>query len=290
MGPRMVKYLRPLVGGSCPHLMASGEGELYVVKLLGNPQGNRVLANELLAGRLGALAGLPVPELHRVELDRQVVDCLQSSPNCPTVSTIGPHLASKYPISVFRGRVYDFIPKNAATGNLSDIVGAGVFDAWTGNIDKRQFVYWRRSQERKVHALLIDNGYCFGGTGWDLRRRPLNPVQNLALMPELKQLSATADMLTIQRALSDWMFTISQIRSEDIRSALSAMPSQWNATVSDLKALAEQLIVRKELLGRIKVTYDGTPVESRSYSDSLFSRHSGNFWCSYSSFCQTHSV
>ena len=278
MGPRMVKYFRPLRGGSRPHLMASEEGELYVVKLLGNPQGNRVLANEVLAGRLGALVGLPVPELHEVELDEQVADQVRTSPFSPVVSTVGPHLASKYPISVLQGRVYDFIPKDAAFWNLCDIVGAAVFDAWTGNIDDRQFVYWRRSQEKKFHALLIDNGYCFGGIEWNLQDRPLNPAWNLAHMPELMLLPADADSLRVNGILSDWMNVISRIPAEDILSVLSGVPKEWDATDSDLKALAEQLIVHKECLGRDKVSYDSSPLESRSHSNKLFPRRNGGFW------------
>jgi hypothetical protein len=256
--------------------MASEENELYAVKLLGNPQGNRVLANEFLAGRLGALVGLPVPELHEVELDEQVADCVRTTTDGPIGTTLGPHLGSKYPISVFQGRVYDFIPKNAALVNLRDIVGAAVFDAWTGNIDYRQFVYWRRAKEKKFHVLLIDNGYCFGGIEWNIQTRPLNPARILAGMPELMLLPTDADRFRVDGILSDWMAVFSQIEPEDIRAALHGVPHQWNATPSDLKALAGQLIVRKEWLGRI--SYGSATVESRSYNNQLLSRYYGHFW------------
>ncbi len=277
---RMMKYLRPLRGGSCPRLMSSDKDDLYVVKLLGNPQGNRVLANELLAGRLGALAGLPVPELHEVVLDKQVADDIRTGREGSDVG-LGPHLASKYPVSILHGRVYDCIPRAATLESPRDIVGAAVFDAWTGNTDNRQFVYWRRSQDKRYKILMIDNGFCFGGVGWNLRHRPLDPACQLALLPELRLLTASADMVSVNQMLADWMAAISRIQPSDIRVALSNVPQEWNAAASDLKILAERLIERKEMLGRNKVLNNVICAESRSYRNNLFSRYNSDFWHSY---------
>jgi hypothetical protein len=54
-------------GGAQSHLMrceskaAPGEESYYVVKFQNNPQGTRILANELLGTRLAARMGLPGP-------------------------------------------------------------------------------------------------------------------------------------------------------------------------------------------------------------------------------------
>src|SRR5271154_1483751 len=57
-----VQYLRPMRGGSQPQLMRCSDGKDYVVKFQNNPQGLRILANELLAALLAKALGLPVAE------------------------------------------------------------------------------------------------------------------------------------------------------------------------------------------------------------------------------------
>jgi hypothetical protein len=54
--------------------MLGADAELYVVKFQNNPQHVRVLANELLASRLGALVGLSVPACEVVEVTQWLVD------------------------------------------------------------------------------------------------------------------------------------------------------------------------------------------------------------------------
>ena len=55
--------------------MRCSDGYYYVVKFQNNPQGVRILANELLATRLAARIGLPVPGAAVVEVrsDRKSV-------------------------------------------------------------------------------------------------------------------------------------------------------------------------------------------------------------------------
>jgi hypothetical protein len=57
-----VQQIRRMRGGAQGQLMLGADGQVYVVKFQNNPQHMRVLANELLASRLAAAAGLTVPE------------------------------------------------------------------------------------------------------------------------------------------------------------------------------------------------------------------------------------
>ena len=58
-------------GGSVPALVEADDLGRYVVKLRGASQGPKVLVAELLAGEIARAAGLLVPELVFVELDRE---------------------------------------------------------------------------------------------------------------------------------------------------------------------------------------------------------------------------
>ncbi|MGH9781379.1 MAG: HipA family kinase, partial [Candidatus Acidiferrales bacterium] len=59
--PLAIEYIRRMRGGAQSHLMRCEDENYYVVKFQNNPQGTRILANELLGTRLAARIGLPVP-------------------------------------------------------------------------------------------------------------------------------------------------------------------------------------------------------------------------------------
>lgn len=60
----IVEYVRPLRGGSQPFLAGASDGQLYVVKFNGNPQGPNVLLNECVGNELYRLTR-PVSWSHR---------------------------------------------------------------------------------------------------------------------------------------------------------------------------------------------------------------------------------
>jgi hypothetical protein len=55
-------------GAAQSDLMRRSDGSYYVVKFQNNPQGLRILANELLATRLAARIGLPVPKAEIIDV------------------------------------------------------------------------------------------------------------------------------------------------------------------------------------------------------------------------------
>jgi len=95
------RYVTPLrEGGSLPAIIEADDDGLYVVKFRGAGQGPKALIAELLAGEIGRLAGLPVPEivfmqlpaeLARTEPDPEIQSLIQTSAglNICTRSAIG---------------------------------------------------------------------------------------------------------------------------------------------------------------------------------------------------------
>src|ERR1700724_4680201 len=62
-----VQHVRRMRGGAQAHLMRASDGRFYVTKFQNNPLHARVLANELLATRLGRWLGLPMPQVEVIE-------------------------------------------------------------------------------------------------------------------------------------------------------------------------------------------------------------------------------
>jgi hypothetical protein len=147
-----VRYVTPLrEGGSLPAIVEGDDEGLYVLKFRGAGQGPKALIAELLAGEIGRLLGLPVPEIVFMNLP---VELARTEPDPEIQSLIrasgGLNLALDYlPGSItFDPLVYKPDPELA-----SAVVW---FDAFVCNVDRTarnvNMLLWHR------RMWLIDHG------------------------------------------------------------------------------------------------------------------------------------
>ncbi len=150
---RATRYVTPLrEGGSLPAIVEADDLGLYVLKFRGAGQGPLALVSELIAGEIGRVLGLRIPELvlvdvdaalGRNEADPEIHHLLQSS--------IGLNLA------------LDYLPGstmfNAAAKDSADawVASEAVwFDAFVTNVDRTvknpNLLYWHKN------LYLIDHG------------------------------------------------------------------------------------------------------------------------------------
>jgi hypothetical protein len=162
--------------------MRCSDDHFYVVKFRNNPQHLRVLANELLATRLAAHIGLPVPAAEVVQVEERLVKdtpdlCIQLA-HRTTPCDWGLQFGSRYAVNPLEGQVFDYLPMEMMdrVRNLNAFAGMLVADKWTGNSDGRQATFWRKSRDRKYTAAFIDQGYCFNAGEWTFPDYPLRGV------------------------------------------------------------------------------------------------------------------
>jgi hypothetical protein len=150
-----------------------------VVKFQNNPQGARILANELLATRLAARIGLPAPPVAVVEVREELVahtaDLVMQLGRGRAPCRAGLQFGSRYPGSPADTVVYDFLPDEQLreVQNLGDFCGMLVFDKWTCNTNGRQAIFYRAAGDTRYRALMIDNGFCFNAGEWNFPDAPL---------------------------------------------------------------------------------------------------------------------
>lgn len=127
---RMVLPLRE--GGSVPALMEADDDGLYVVKLHGAGQGPKSLIAELVAGEIGRLLGLDVPELVFVTLD----EALAHGEPDPEIQD---HLARSAGLNLG----LDFLPSAlpfdlARRADIDPLLAADIvwFDGLIANVDR----------------------------------------------------------------------------------------------------------------------------------------------------------
>jgi hypothetical protein len=179
-----VEYVHRMRGGSQSHLLRCSDGEYYVVKFQNNPQGARTLVNEMLGAALAARLDLPAPETAIVEVSDPLIqhseDCAIQLGRGRIACSPGRCFGSRYPseIGPYGNRVlmsaHGFLPDfpEREVMNAADFAGMLVFDKWTGNMDGRQVIFVPDATTQNYRMIMIDNGFCFNGSGWDFPYAP----------------------------------------------------------------------------------------------------------------------
>jgi hypothetical protein len=146
------RYVTPLrEGGSLPAIIEADDDGLYVLKFRGAGQGPKALIAELLAGEIGRLAGLPIPEIVFVELPAELA---RTEPD--------PEIQSLIQTSVGLNIALDYLPGSVTFDPLvylpdEQLASAIVwFDAFVCNVDRTarnvNMLIWHR------RLWLIDHG------------------------------------------------------------------------------------------------------------------------------------
>ncbi len=178
-----VQHVRQLRGGSQSQLLRASDGHYYVTKFQNNPQHVRVLANEMLATRLGQSLGLPIPHVTAIEVSDWLIEHTAELrldvAGLRTSFKAGVHLASAYVADPNECQVFDYLPESLldSVANLQDFARILALDKWTSNADGRQAVFTRKSKHRGGYsATFIDQGYCFNAGEWTFPDSPLRGV------------------------------------------------------------------------------------------------------------------
>ena len=249
---KAVAWVRRMRGGAQAHLVRGDDGNFYVVKFSNNPQHRRILVNEWIGSALLCHLQLNTACPALVEMD---VDFLHANPEVRIHQgklneqpPPGCHFGSRYPGNPSDRAVYDFLPDLLLPkiGNIGEYAGALVFDQWTGNADARQTVFYRAAVEgtdnfkpprNRFVALLIDNGFVFGGPEWAFHD---SPSRGLYHRPQV--------YAKIQgwSSFEPWIERLRHFPEEIIDRALRSLPPHWVGTDGDeLEALLERLMRRR---------------------------------------------
>jgi hypothetical protein len=232
-------------GGAQSHLLRCEDDQYYIVKFQNNPQGIRILANELLGTRLAARIGLPVPAAAVVEVSEYFVKHTKELniqlARSRTVCKPGPSFGSRYPGHPAAVVVYDFLPEEQlrAVQNISAFAGMLAFDKWTCNTNGRQAVFFRApgraadatphqmaaSSQGAYQALMIDQGFCFNAADWGFPDAPLRGIYIRERVYET---------VTSLESFEPWLGRIEQKVTEAmLEEAAGEIPPEWYNFESD---------------------------------------------------------
>lgn len=172
MSLHATQHLRSMRGGSQSHLLRASDQGYYVTKFQDNPQGLRILANEMFASRVGLRLRLPMPTVEVLEVSESLI---QNSPGlCFQIAgaskkyPAGKHLGCLYVADPLTDSVFDYLPESifAKIKNAPDFARVLVLDKWLANADGRQAIFSKKEGCRSYKVTFIDQGYCFNAIEW----------------------------------------------------------------------------------------------------------------------------
>ena len=246
-------------GSAQAHLMEADDGHEYVVKFLNNPQGHRILPNELIASQLMKAMALSTPEIAIITLpdlplagDAQIL-IAHNGRNQPPAA--GAHFGSRRPGPLDVCAVYDFLPDAMLQDvfNREEFLGALVFDKWLSNADSRQAIFYRAritgsggECDGLAHWVtqFIDNGLQFQGEDWCFRDSPVQGLYSRTIV------YAGASAL---HQFDCWFEALFALKRDLIQDIIQSLPAGW--VVGERCQLAKTMKVlfsrREGIPGRI---------------------------------------
>ena len=240
-----VQAIRRMRGGAQSQLMLGADSRLWVVKFRNNPQGPRILGNELIATRLAETVGLSVPSTEVVEVtewltantpDLRIDLGRGDSVRCEA----GLHFGSAFVGGLMPGQVVDYLAEEqlAEVRNHEEFAGMLALDKWTGNCNGRQAVFERKQRERKYRAVFIDQGFCFNANEWSFPDSPLRGVY-----PR----NSVYARITGWESFEPWLSRIEQLEPDALWSVAEAVPPDWYGGAPEtIEGLMEQLLARRD--------------------------------------------
>src|SRR5229473_3315945 len=251
------RHIRKMRGGAQSHLLEADDGQFYIVKFQNNPQHRRILVNELVASVFLKYLQLSSAEAALIHVSEEFI---QENPDVSielgtkrVPVSAGRHFGSRYPGDPSKVAVYDFVPDTLLhkVRNLSDFLGALVFDKWVSNADGRQAVFFRARVREwlpgsvETHALtlgfvalMIDQGFAFNGPEWKFTD---SPVQGL--YPRKLVYGEVASLAQFE----PWLERVMHFPEEVVDQAYKQVPPEWIPGEQDeFESMLENLMRRRK--------------------------------------------
>jgi len=209
------RYVTPLrEGGSLPAIVEASDDGLYVLKFRGAGQGLKSLIAELVAGEIGRVSGLPVPEIVFMELDEALG---RSEPDFEIQALVKASVGLNLALDYLPGAVaFDALDIGSVDPLLASMIVW--FDAYVTNVDRTprntNMLFWHK------HLYLIDHGASlyFHHTGANYMERsriPFTSIKDHVLLPVASQLDEANALLK------------PRLTPDVLQSIVAAIPDLW---------------------------------------------------------------
>ncbi|ASA19855.1 HipA family kinase [Paenibacillus donghaensis] len=237
-----VQYIRPVnQGWTLPHLFKCEDGQTYVVKFINNRAGPGILANELIAYRLGQWLGLPIAPYRIVQITKDLLDVFPALKSLDIPA--GLHLGSLY----FEQGTTLFKKHNLALcKNLYHSAGMIVFDHWINNWDRHiaQDNLLYLPDQQKIQ--MIDHSDAFFGPDWN-KNEFMDDANKMDIFwgPIYEVFVPFIDS---PDPFGHYVSLVEKISEKTVIQAVKGLPKQWGISREDVTDLIDFLLCRRKLV------------------------------------------
>jgi hypothetical protein len=220
-------------GGAEAHIFADADGVEYLVKATNNPQGGKIVVNDLVGGLALEWLGVLRPPTAVVTVPQALIKMSPGARfNNGTAFGAGEAFGCVYWVS----EAPQAVPVSTIV-NLRDVAGAIAFDAWFNNADGRQ---WRGrlcqgGSGKTFDFFPVDQGHCVG-PNWDatLQVGKITTLRDPPFALDAKQLPQLAAYM------EEYAQRLATFASADAQHLISEVPVSW-LKADERKALASYL-------------------------------------------------
>ena len=236
-------------GQSVPQLFIIEEVGHCLVKFQQNPQGERILINELVGFNLATLLGIEHPQVGIVEIDKDLLPSngvleTKSRGGDPVTFQAGLHFYSKFwSKNVSRVSPEDFQGLTIANGEMlgAIILLDILLNNWDRSESNMNLLLRRENEQHRIK--LIDLGNAFGGGGlWTLGN--LNDTSFIPLenpLPYESGLQSYLNYIHPQRDFEPVLEKLGGINHSFLKEILNDIPVEWGLTPDEEAALIKFL-------------------------------------------------
>lgn len=228
-----VSHVRPMGQGSLSQLLRAEDGNHYVVKFLGNPQGNKILANEYVVGKLSELLDAPCPTVTAIVADNFIVSAVNASQH--TNFQPGVHIGIRYLASDEVEIVPSTMELMRLATNVSEWPMVILLDSIFQNVDRKipHVLIARNRQSQELVFWAIDHGHCLGVT---------NPWSTLNTQQvAVRSMADYSPLVNGEYPFSRALNRLLDLDAEDVGTVIQSCPS-WNVNETEKEALVSYVM------------------------------------------------
>ncbi|TCJ01969.1 hypothetical protein E0Y62_21430 [Cytobacillus praedii] len=231
----MIKYEREMGNGiTNPLLMKTTDGN-YVVKVIGNEHGTRILINEFVCYKLAKILGIPIPDAALINIDQST---LSLNPDLESLGVkTGLHFGSKL---VPRGQTYIQGPLLNLVKNKDDIPSIILFDQIIYNNDRVLNPGNLIIDIKEKKLLAIDHSHTFKlGALWNEAELKKIHEEDLCLVKDFHGLNYKLLLKYVNgyNPFNKILQKIHEISQVDINWCFEQIPIEWELKKGDKDAL-----------------------------------------------------
>ena len=245
---KITRIIREISNGATkPYIVECDDGKQYVAKFPGNPDGTRVLINELVCALLAKKLKLPLPDFKVVEIDNiEIFDVLEED-----IKLInGSVFCSKYVEKATQIPSYRFVQK---VNNIDDALKILIFDVIVGNNDRNKGNLLVNLKNNSL--VMIDHSHVFIGEAiWDERLlREL--VGNNISIDEMNHFFLDMFINEVnkfdKKEFYEYINLVRSITLKDINKIIEKIPEDWLITKEEKDALSSFIYDRVKRVDEI---------------------------------------